>query len=70
MLKHFSQKIRKVLKQLLQNESKFPAKVCLKNSLNQQNSLTKSSLKSLLQELHYILLAGVCLRHRVRATLG
>ena len=27
ILKHFSQKIRKVLKQLSQNESKFPAKV-------------------------------------------
>lgn len=35
-----------------------------------KKSSPKSSLKSLLQELHYVLLAGVCLRHRVRATLG
>ena len=51
MLKHFSQKIRKALKQLLQNESKFPAKVCspkkaypknLLCSLNQKKAYPKT----------------------------
>lgn len=88
MLKHFSQKICKIFKQLSQNESKFPAKVRSskksllkklaqltqkaqpKKSSFAQKSSPKKLLKSLLQELHYILLAGVCLRHRVRATLG
>lgn len=69
--KHFSQKICKIFKQLSQNESKFPAKVrSAKKARSFKKFAQKSSLKSLLQELHYILLAGVCLRHRVRATLG
>lgn len=50
MLKHFLQKTRKVLKQLSQNESKFPAKVCLKNPLNQQGLLKKTHSKKLTQK--------------------
>lgn len=69
--KHFSQKICKIFKQLSQNESKFPAKVrSTKKARSFKKLYQKSSLKSLLQELQDILLAGVCLRHRVRATLG
>ena len=51
ILKHFSQKICKIFKQLSQNESKFPAKVCLKNPLNQQGLLKKTHSKNLLSSL-------------------
>lgn len=41
--KHFSQKICKIFKQLSQNESKFPAKVCLKK-LTQSTKLAHKKL--------------------------
>ena len=59
MLKHFSQKTRKALKQLLQNESKFPAKVRstkkaypknLLCSLNQKKAYPKNLLCLLTQK--------------------